>query len=185
MVVSQAKDKEERLLKRQKNRERMEEQHKQRSVRTEDQGISVNVKIRRTMQTVIHKFEQNKTVCVTKKVNNRLGILKLIKFSVSKVSSYFRDCCHLVAVFDIALYEFQKLMSHVRLYTEYLQGIIDTAACCLMFDPCSFLKCIIPVQITKNKRVESALVKSTPKPNRLEKRGKSWRRKWLSTERGS
>lgn len=42
-ALSQAKDKEERLLKRQKNREQMEEQHKQKSVRTEEQGISVSV----------------------------------------------------------------------------------------------------------------------------------------------
>lgn len=36
---SQAKDKEERLLKRQQNRERMEEKRKQKAVLTEEQGI--------------------------------------------------------------------------------------------------------------------------------------------------
>lgn len=40
-VFSQAKDKEERLLKRQQNRERMEEKRKQKSVQAEEQGISV------------------------------------------------------------------------------------------------------------------------------------------------
>lgn len=51
-ALSQAKDKEERLLKRQKNRERMEEQHKQKSVRTEEQGISVMA----TAQSRRHDF---------------------------------------------------------------------------------------------------------------------------------
>lgn len=41
-VLSQAKDKEQRLLMRQKNREQMEEQHKQKSERAEKQGISVH-----------------------------------------------------------------------------------------------------------------------------------------------
>lgn len=39
MVFLQAKDKEERLLKRQQNRERMEEKRKQKAVQAEEQGI--------------------------------------------------------------------------------------------------------------------------------------------------
>lgn len=38
-VISKAKDKEERLLKRQQNRERMEEKRKQKAVQAEEQGI--------------------------------------------------------------------------------------------------------------------------------------------------
>lgn len=40
-VFSQAKDKEERLLNRQQNRERMEEKRKQKAAQAEEQGISV------------------------------------------------------------------------------------------------------------------------------------------------
>lgn len=44
-LFSQAKDKEERLIKRQQNRERLEEQHKQTAVDDEGQGITISISV--------------------------------------------------------------------------------------------------------------------------------------------